>query len=103
VQGADICILRTELCRNVVRKFACASRKYAWHKKFGDLEVSDTKRLRSVESERARLKKLLAERDLEIEVMKEIAANTAYIATRRCALLDAGALNRVRRRDGRPT
>jgi hypothetical protein len=39
-----------------------------------DLEVGDTKRLRSLESENARLKKLLAERDLEIEVMKEIAA-----------------------------
>jgi putative transposase len=47
---------------------------YAWRKKFGDLEVGDTKRLRSLESENARLKKLLAERDLEIEVMKEIAA-----------------------------
>jgi putative transposase len=47
---------------------------YAWRKKFGELEVSDAKRLRAVETENARLKKLLAERDLEIEVMKEIAA-----------------------------
>jgi putative transposase len=47
---------------------------YAWRKMFGDLEVGDTKRIRSLESENARLKKLLAERDLEIEVMKEIAA-----------------------------
>ena len=47
---------------------------YAWRKKFGDLEVADTKRLRSLETENSRLKKLLAERDLEIEVMKEIAA-----------------------------
>jgi putative transposase len=47
---------------------------YAWRKKFGELEVADAKRLRAVESENARLKKLLAERDLEIEVMKEIAA-----------------------------
>ena len=47
---------------------------YAWRKKFGDVDVADTKRLRSLETENSRLKKLLAERDLEIEVMKEIAA-----------------------------
>lgn len=47
---------------------------YTWRKKFGELEVADAKRLRAVETENARLKKLLAERDLEIEVMKEIAA-----------------------------
>ena len=35
---------------------------------------SDTKRLRQLESENVRLKKLLAERDLEVEVMKEINA-----------------------------
>lgn len=33
----------------------------------------DVKRLKAAEQENARLKKLLAERDLEIEVMKEIA------------------------------
>jgi putative transposase len=38
------------------------------------LQSSDVKRLRQLEAENARLKKLVAERDLEIEVMKEIAA-----------------------------
>lgn len=47
---------------------------YAWRKRFGKLEAVDVKRLRQIETENARLKKLLAERDLEIEVMKEIAA-----------------------------
>jgi transposase-like protein len=47
---------------------------YAWRKRFGKLEAVDVKRLRQIEGENARLKKLLAERDLEIEVMKEIAA-----------------------------
>jgi putative transposase len=46
---------------------------YAWRKRFGQLEAVDVKRLRQIETENARLKKLLAERDLEIEVMKEIA------------------------------
>ena len=47
---------------------------YAWRKRFGAMEGQDVKRLKSLESENNRLKKILAERDLEIEVMKEIAA-----------------------------
>jgi putative transposase len=47
---------------------------YIWRKKFGTMEVADTRRLKGLEIENARLKKLIAERDLEIEVMKEIAA-----------------------------
>jgi putative transposase len=47
---------------------------YAWRKKYGDMDVADAKKLKTLESENSRLKKLLAERDLEIEVMKEIAA-----------------------------
>ena len=47
---------------------------YLWRKRFGKLEAVDVKRLRQAESENAKLKKLLAERDLEIEVMKEINA-----------------------------
>ena len=47
---------------------------YTWRKRFGALQSSDVKRLRQLEAENARLKKLVAERDLEIEVMKEIAA-----------------------------
>jgi len=47
---------------------------YTWRKRFGTLEVADAKRLKTLEAENNRLKKLVAERDLEIEVMKEIAA-----------------------------
>jgi len=46
---------------------------YAWRKKFGDLGTDDVKRLKQLEQENSRLKKLVVERDLEIEVMKEIA------------------------------
>src|SRR4029078_5177115 len=47
---------------------------YAWRKRFGALQANDVKRLRQLEAENGRLKKLVAERDLEIEVMKEVAA-----------------------------
>jgi transposase-like protein len=45
---------------------------YAWRKKFGTLEASDVKRLKQLEQENGRLKKMVAERDLELEIMKEI-------------------------------
>lgn len=47
---------------------------YAWRKRFGVLQTDDVWRLKQLEQENARLKKLVAERDLEIEVIKEIAA-----------------------------
>lgn len=46
---------------------------YNWRKHFDGLESADVKRLRQLEQENARLKKMVADRDLEIEVMKEIA------------------------------
>ena len=47
---------------------------YIWRKKFGQLDTDEVKRLKVLEAENARLKKLLVDRDLEIEVMKEINA-----------------------------
>ena len=47
---------------------------YVWRKRFGGMNVDETRRLKTLEAENGRLKKLVAERDLEIEVMKEIAA-----------------------------
>ena len=47
---------------------------YAWRKRFGQLEPVDVKRLRQLEAENARLKKVLAERVMDIEILKEVAA-----------------------------
>lgn len=47
---------------------------YTWRKRFGELRTEDVRRLRQLETENARLKKLVAERDLEIEVMRGVAA-----------------------------
>jgi transposase-like protein len=45
---------------------------YAWRKRFGTLEPADVRRLRQLEQENGRLKKMVADRDLEIDVLKEI-------------------------------
>ena len=45
---------------------------YTWRRRFGELQPADVRRLRQLEIENAKLKKLVAERDLEIDTMKEI-------------------------------
>ena len=45
---------------------------YTWRKRCGELEVAGVRRLRELKAENARLKKMLAERDLEIDVMREV-------------------------------
>jgi putative transposase len=47
---------------------------YTWRQRFAGMSADDVKRLRLLEQENTELKKILAERGLEIEVMKEIAA-----------------------------
>jgi putative transposase len=47
---------------------------YKWKAKYGGLEVSDAKRLRALEDENAKLKKLLAEAELDKAMLKEIAS-----------------------------
>jgi len=57
-----------DLCRR--HGFSEAS-YYLWRSKYGGMDVSDAKRLKTLESENARLKKLLAESLLENEVSRE--------------------------------
>jgi len=45
---------------------------YRWKSKYGGMEVSEAKRLRELESENAKLKRLLGEAELDKAAMKEI-------------------------------
>ncbi len=47
---------------------------YKWRSKYGGMEVSDAKRLRGLEEENARLKKLLAESMLDVSTLREMLA-----------------------------
>jgi putative transposase len=47
---------------------------YAWRKRFGGLQTRDVQRLRELEKENARLKRLLAEKVVEIDCLKEVAS-----------------------------
>jgi len=59
-----------ELCRK--HGFSDAS-FYLWRRRFGGMEVPDAKRLRELEAENNKLKKLLAESMLDIEALKVVA------------------------------
>ncbi len=60
---------------DVCRKHGVSSATfYKWKSKFGGLEVSDARRLRSLEDENRRLKKLLADSMLDNAMLKEIAS-----------------------------
>ncbi len=50
------------------------NRFYRWRQKFGGLGVAETQRLRELEKENARLKRLLAESRLELDAAKELLA-----------------------------
>jgi len=45
---------------------------YRWKSKYGGMEVSEAKRLRELEQENSRLKRLLAEAELDKSAMKEV-------------------------------
>lgn len=68
LKEADAGVSVKDLCRR--HGFSEAS-YYLWRGKFGGMGVSDAKRLKALESENARLKKLLAESMLENEVTRE--------------------------------
>lgn len=68
LREADAGLPVKELCRR--HGFSEAS-YYLWRSKFGGLDVSEARRLKALEQENARLKKLLAESLLEQELTRE--------------------------------
>jgi len=58
-----------ELCR---RHGILSATFYAWRKKFGGIEASDAKKLRDLEAENARLKRIVADQMLDMSAMKEL-------------------------------
>ena len=58
-----------DLCR---RHEVSEATYYRWRRVYGDMKVPEVKRLRDLEQENARLKRIVAERDLEIDAMKEV-------------------------------
>jgi putative transposase len=61
------------IAKDIAREFGVSKQTlYAWKKKYNNMTVSEAKRLRELESENARLKRLVADQALNIEVLKDI-------------------------------
>jgi putative transposase len=62
-------ITQSELCR---QHGISENTFYLWKRRYGSMETEDVKRLKELERENAQLKKLLAERDLEVDAVKTL-------------------------------
>ena len=63
----------TDTVETVCRKHSVSAHTfYRWRNKFGGLEVKDATRLKELERENQRLKKIVADQALDISVLKEI-------------------------------
>ena len=65
----EACLATAEVCR---KHGVSPASFYKWKAKFGGLDVSDAKRLKALEDENGKLKKLLAEAMLDNAVLKDI-------------------------------
>jgi putative transposase len=64
---------RGETARELSRELGVTtSSLYVWRRKFGGMEVSDAKRMRALEHENARLKRVVADMTLDIQILKEV-------------------------------
>jgi len=69
LKEAESGVSTKELCR---KHGVSDATFYNWRKKYGGMEVSDAKRLRALEDENKRLKKVLAETILENAAIKDV-------------------------------
>lgn len=49
-----------------------AATYYAWKRKYGDMEVGEARRLRALEAENARLKRIVADLNVQMDILKEV-------------------------------
>jgi putative transposase len=61
-----------ELCR---RLGVSRETLYAWKRKYGGMEVSDAKRLKQLEDENRRLKRIVADQALNLQALKDVLGN----------------------------
>ena len=71
LREADAGMPVKDLCR---RHGFSESSYFLWRSKFGGMTVPDAKRLKDLEAENARLKKLVANQALDIDMLKEISS-----------------------------
>ena len=74
LREAEVELAKGKPVAEVVRKLGITEQTYyRWRKEFGGLKVEQAKRMKELEKENARLKRLVAELSLEKQVLKDVA------------------------------
>ncbi len=75
LREAELALAKGQALVDVVRKLEIAEQTYyRWRKEYGGLRVDQAKRLKELEKENARLKKLVADQALDNAILKEVAS-----------------------------
>jgi putative transposase len=72
LKEVDAGAMGREVCR---RHGISENTLYRWKRKYGDLEVSEARRLKQLEDENRRLKRLVADQALNLQVLKDLLGN----------------------------
>lgn len=73
LREAEVELSRGMTVRDVCKKLGITDQTYyRWRKEYGGLQVDQARRLKELEKENTRLKKLVAEKELDIAILKEV-------------------------------
>ena len=73
LRKAEILISEGKSIRDAARQIGISEQTYyRWRKEYGGMDVSQARRLKELETENQRLKKLVADQALDIEILKEV-------------------------------
>ena len=76
LRTAEVELARGTTVSQVSRELGITEQTYyRWRKEYGGMKVSQARRLKELEKENSRLKKLVAEQALDIEILKEVTSN----------------------------
>ncbi len=75
LREGEVALAKGQTLAEVVRKLQIAEQTYyRWRKEYGGLRVDQAKRLKELEKENGRLKKLVADQALDNAILKEVAS-----------------------------
>lgn len=75
LREAEVLIAEGMIARNAARQIGVTEQTYyRWRKEYGGMKVNQAKRLKVLEQENSRLKRLVAEKELDIQILKEAMA-----------------------------
>ena len=75
LRAAEVALAKGQALAEVVRKLEISEQTYyRWRKEYGGLRVDQAKRLKELEKENGRLKKLVADQALDNAILKEVAS-----------------------------